>query len=280
MDTRYCTLFAAPHVIPSTPTTSSAATFGDLKGFAGEMADAVLRQILGWVEPSTPVNVYSGFSTFLKAVEDGDCQVGIQAMFKTSTREECCTVFTNTFFEGGYAVLVREEAPSGHWLKNLISRLVLDIIVTGILAIFLMSNLIWVAERKSGLFSDGYLYGIPEAMWFSCMSLMSGDVGGTRQIPRTIIGRAISVLWVFFGIVLIAMFTAELSSAFTEQKLSRSLIETIDDMSGLTMCTTGPFYQAYFADTIRGMGLGIKEYAVEERENDYATCIQLLKDKV
>eukprot|EP00967_Tisochrysis_lutea_P158376 scaffold323563_cov15-Tisochrysis_lutea.AAC.1 len=143
-----------------------------------------------------------------------------------------------------------------------------------------MANLIWVAERKSGLFSDGYLYGIPEALWFSCMTLMGGDVGCTWQIPRTLFGRFVSALWIFFGIVLIAMFTAELSSAFTEQKLSRSKIEHINDMSGLTMCTSGPFYQAYFADSIRGMGLGIKEYPVDVRDLLYASCTQLLRDKV
>ncbi|KAF5831097.1 hypothetical protein DUNSADRAFT_13616 [Dunaliella salina] len=280
-DVRFCATYASPHVVPSDPSTptevEATATIGDVKGFAGEMADAVLRQILGWIDTSTPIVIHSGFDTLQRAVQDGSCHVGIQAMFKTPEREECCATFTDTFFEGGFAVLVRQEAPTGHWLGNLISRLVLDIIITGILAILFMSNAVWLVERKSGLFSDGYLNGLPQALWFSTMSLMSSDVGCTWQIPRTFIGRLISVLWMFFGIVLVAMFTAELSSAFTEQKLSRSKIENIEDMSGLSMCTEGPFYQSYFADTIRGMGLGIKEYPVE-RSKDFSNCIGLLRE--
>jgi len=96
--------------------------------------------------------------------------------------------------------------------------------------ILVPSHLVWMIERnhEDGIIRHkSYYPGIFEAAWWtaSCLATQS------EEMPKTVIGRFMAVVWMFFAIIFTAYVTAALTANLTLQSL-RGDIQGPGDLPG------------------------------------------------
>ena len=103
--------------------------------------------------------------------------------------------------------------------------------------LFLVGNLIWLAERRRNTehFPPQYLHGVGNGMWFALVTLTTVGYGDRSPVTRT--GRSIAGIWMLMSLLALSSITAGLASAFTVSlsKLEPSAIQDRSDLRGKTV---------------------------------------------
>lgn len=105
------------------------------------------------------------------------------------------------------------------------------------LLLFLVGNLIWLAERRrnAAQFPRHYLKGVGNGMWFALVTLTTVGYGDRAPLSKT--GRAIAGIWMVMSLLVLSSITAGLASAFTVSltRLDPSGIREKSDLRGRTV---------------------------------------------
>jgi polar amino acid transport system substrate-binding protein len=201
---------------------------GKLVGFSIEL----------WQRISNHMKVKSEFvikptvADLLSAIKSKEADVGIAAISITAERDKNFD-FSHPMFDAGLQILVKEQAGSGS-----IANLVSDFFTTTffplgaiVLAVLLIpAHIVWFFERRhhTGLISTpSYFPGIFEACWWAAATLATQ----ADQMPKSVVGRMVAVMWMFAAVVFIAYFTAAVTSSLTVQRL-REEIKGPEDLPG------------------------------------------------
>ena len=106
-----------------------------------------------------------------------------------------------------------------------------------LLLLFLVGNLIWLAERRRNAdqFPRQYLKGVGNGMWFALVTLTTVGYGDRAPLSKT--GRAIAGVWMVMSLLALSSITAGLASAFTVSltRLDPAGIRDITDLRGKTV---------------------------------------------
>ena len=80
--------------------------------------------------------------------------------------------------------------------------------------------LVWLSERRANPnhFSPQPLRGIADGLWWAAVTLTT--VGYGDKAPRTRAGRSVGMIWMFAAVILIALFTAQVTSSLTVTRLT------------------------------------------------------------
>ena len=153
----------------------------------------------------------------LDALAAGDLDVAIGPITITPQRvAQPGFDFIQPYFYAEEAVLVpRERANLLVRLRPLVGVAALTSVGVLLLSLFLVGNLIWLAERRSNhsQFPRQYVQGLGNAMWFALVTLTTVGYGDRAPVSKT--GRAITALWMVISLVAVSSITAGLASAFT-----------------------------------------------------------------
>jgi len=88
-----------------------------------------------------------------------------------------------------------------------------------LLAMILVFGLIiWIAEKRR---NPNQFKGLIDGFWWSVVTMTT--VGYGDKAPQTVVGRVISVLWMFIAIILISSFTATIAATMTVNSLEAKL---------------------------------------------------------
>ncbi len=174
----------------------------------------------------------------LKAIENGEADVGIAAISITSEREQRFD-FSQPMFEAGLQVMVPDEADGGFspWtVLNYFTSGAMPYLL-GILALLILipGHIVWWAERDhdDSPFSRHYFPGIFHAMGWA----LSAAAGQQNDSPQSRLGRITSITAVFVSLLFLTYWQAELTSSFTVQQLQGG-IQGPDDLPGKRVGTT------------------------------------------
>ncbi|GIW78929.1 MAG: amino acid ABC transporter substrate-binding protein [Gemmatales bacterium] len=169
-------------------------------------------------------------SDLLCDVESGNLDAAIGAITITADRERRVD-FSHSFFVSELGLAVRTERASR--LAVVTSTIFHPGVLKFLAALFVLAvfigALIWLCERKKNTeqFGETFATGVGAGTWWSLVTMTT--VGFGDKSPRSLLGRVIAVAWMFAGIVLIAFFTAAVSSAITVNEL-RSRVYGLDDL--------------------------------------------------
>jgi polar amino acid transport system substrate-binding protein len=85
------------------------------------------------------------------------------------------------------------------------------------------AHLLWFIERgvNPECFPSDYLTGVGEALWWSVAVIITG--GCENKSPVCLLGRLVAVVWMLGSIVLVAAFTATLSSQMTAESVAGAI---------------------------------------------------------
>ncbi|MFM8887326.1 MAG: transporter substrate-binding domain-containing protein, partial [Chthoniobacterales bacterium] len=168
----------------------------------------------------------------LDAVKGGSADVGVGAISITPEREEVLD-FSHPFFKSGLQVMARAKGEAGAFsaFRALLNRNVGEVVIVLLLAVFLISHILWIVERKinSESFPEGYIRGVWESAWWSVATLISG--GCENKAPVGVAGRLVAVVWMLGGIGLTSYITATLASAMTVSTLTAE-VSGLSDLRG------------------------------------------------
>jgi polar amino acid transport system substrate-binding protein len=174
-------------------------------------------------------------------VRAGRADVGVAAISITAAREAVFD-FSHPILNAGLQIMVRgkgQEAdtnPLMDLLGLLFSKAILIWMGIALLLILLPAHIVWLLERKhphSIIPTDKYIPGIFHAMYWAAGTLATQS----DQMPRQWLARVIAVFWMFTGVVFVAFYTAQLTTALTVQQI-QGAINGPDDLQGKKVATT------------------------------------------
>jgi len=173
----------------------------------------------------------------LQALQDKQVEVGVGALSITEDREKILD-FSHPFFESGLQIIT-PAATAGSILvalDGLMSAPVLGGISGLLLALVLVSWLLWYLERKRNeeSFPVPAVEGMKEAVWWSTNVLIAG--GCENKAPVGTPGRIVAVVWMLGGIAFTSYITAVFTSTLTVSRLHTEVRST-DDLKGQLVAT-------------------------------------------
>jgi ABC-type amino acid transport substrate-binding protein len=126
-------------------------------------------------------------------------------------------------------------------------------------ALFFISLLIWLVEKKPGTghFQEG-IYGLGSALWFGAVTMST--VGYGDKTPSTLSGRLIAIFWMIFGVILVSLFTATLTSSMSATRVNLD-ISNISDFNHLTC---GVLQDSKSSKILRKIGINVRNYETIE----------------
>jgi ABC-type amino acid transport substrate-binding protein len=178
---------------------------------------------------------YETVAEVLAAVEGGDADAGIAGISMTREREAVLD-FTHPFFDAGLQIMVSGDTSYSirDAMALLLSPALLAILALGLLAALILGHVIWVIERKDPDFPDGYFAGVWEGVWWTLAIVANGEY--PRKPTSNFIPRLITIGFWLTGLVLVAQFTASVTSALTVQQLTTS-VQGPEDLPGKRVAT-------------------------------------------
>ncbi len=129
----------------------------------------------------------------------------------------------------------RRESPIWDMLRLMFSRTSLVWFGMALLLVLIPAHLVWFFERgrEKGIISNPhYLPGIFEAIYWALSTLTTQ----AEAMPRQWVGRLLSIFWMFVGVVFVAFYTAQLTTALTVEEI-RGGIDGPGDLPGKQVAT-------------------------------------------
>ena len=180
---------------------------------------ALWRQVAGELGRDYRFKAYPDVHSLLKAVTDGQADVGIGAISVTADREQRLD-FTQPMFRGGQGIATRSQ--TGGWfatLTSLFSWRFLSAVLALVLLLLAVGVLVWWFERRRNpeQFGGGAASGIASGFWWSAVTMTT--VGYGDKAPITFAGRFLGLIWMFASVITISGFTAAIASSVTVDRL-------------------------------------------------------------
>lgn len=191
-----------------------------------------------WVE-------YETVAEILAAVENGEADAAIAGISMTRERESVLD-FSHPYFDAGLQILVPDGGSFaiGDLLRQIVAPGLWLFLLLAIVAAFVMAHAIWLYERRINPdFPRGYLAGVWEGLWWLVTIVANAEY--PDKPTQLFFRRAMTIAFWLVGLLLVAQFTAVVTSALTVQRLSGS-IDGPEDLPGKRVATvegsTGAIY--------------------------------------
>ncbi|TGN39009.1 transporter substrate-binding domain-containing protein [Marinobacter confluentis] len=177
------------------------------------------------------------FSDLLEQVESGQIDLAVGALTMTAQREAAFD-FTHPFYQTGLSIAI-PPAPDQGLINSLLSLLSWEFlsVVISLGALLLgVGFVLWLFERKrnSDQFGGSAAQGIGSGFWWAAVTMTT--VGYGDKAPTSLTGRTIALVWMFAGLIMVASFTAAITSSLTVSNL-RSQIQGPDDLIRANVAT-------------------------------------------
>ncbi|MEM1260480.1 MAG: transporter substrate-binding domain-containing protein [Bacteroidota bacterium] len=128
----------------------------------------------------------------------------------------------------GAAIPHLNRSPLALFISNIFSLAFLRIILFLILVIFVFGFLLWLVERRHNKFQfRPGLLGLFDGLWWSAVTMTT--VGYGDKAPKSNLGKAVAIIWMFTAVIIISSFTAGIASTLTITGLQTD-IENAEDI--------------------------------------------------
>lgn len=223
---------------------------GRFSGFSIDLWEAIADEL------DLEYEVYSvnSVAKLLDDVSRGVADIGIAGVDITARREQELD-FSHSMFESGLQIMVAQTADSRfdrslfRITRVLLSRKLLYVLAILIVALIISAHIIWIFERRHNPeFPPTYLLGIWNSLWWAAVTVST--IGYGDKTPRGAGGRAFALFWIFVGYVLLAIFTATITTTATVNELHGS-VHGPADLPGLRVATVSGTTGADFLRRIR-----------------------------
>ena len=166
----------------------------------------------------------------------GVFDVGIGAVTITGEREQILD-FTQSYYSTGTGVAVPiVSAMNWATLRRALTSFNFLQAIAALIGLTLSAGiLVWLLERKHNeYFGGGAVKGISSSVWWSTLAMTQRS--SAEKGPQTILGRCIAVVWLVSSVIMIAVFTAGVTSVLTTSQI-QGTISNVSDLASVRIGT-------------------------------------------
>lgn len=198
------------------------------------------RQLAADVGRTVSFREFTKTTEMLGAVERGEVDAAAAAISITSGREAVVD-FTHPYYVCALAVATRAtESSIIPQLRKALGTHGLSRFCLGVLfLLFTAALMVSLSERRlrHSHFGGPLHHGVGAGVWWAAVTM--AGIGYGDKVPRGLVGRIFAVVWMLASIVLIALFTATVTSSVTLSKLqARPMGEAeLRTMTGVGTCS-------------------------------------------
>ncbi len=227
-----------------------------------------------WAKVAEKLGLHTTFREFdtvpemLGAVADGRVEGAISAITVTSEREKTVD-FTQPFYNSGLGIAIPVNRGID-WLqivKNIFTVRFLEAITVLIAVAACVGSAIWFLERRHTDHFGGGARGLGTGLWWSASAMT--QAAAADKAPTTLWGRAIGIGWMIASVILIASFTAGITSQLAAQRLAAQVRRSGD----LASVRTGSVAGTHAIDYLRSEHIDVRSYP------DAHAGLQAIKDR-
>jgi len=158
---------------------------------------------------------------------DGSFDAAIAALTVTAARDRIVD-FTQPFYSTGLGIAV--STGESRWRS--VSRALLSFgFFQAVLALvgiaILVGFVIWLLERRKTEHFGGGAKGLGTGLWWSAIAMT--QAGAAENAPATLPGRMVAIGWMIASVIVIAVFTAGITSTLTKREL-QGVVTGINDL--------------------------------------------------
>ncbi len=196
---------------------------------------------------------YDNIEQMLQAVQKGDIDFAAGPITITAQRLEQ-VAFTQPYYRSTKAILAYQDSASiWNTIKPFLRTTFLWGVFSLIVVLFLVGNLIWLAERKKNpIFAKQYLPGVGNGMWFAIVTFTTVGYGDLTPLTRA--GRMLTATWMIIALITASSMTAGIATSFTLIRLKESSIDSpkslTDQKVAAIQGTTGMIFAKKFQANI------------------------------
>jgi ABC-type amino acid transport substrate-binding protein len=163
----------------------------------------------------------------LAGAAEGSFDAAVAALTVTADRERIVD-FTQPFYSTGLGIAVpvsesRWESVSRALFSFRFFQAVLALVGIAIAAGFV----VWVLERGKTEHFRGGTKGLGTGLWWSAIAMT--QAGAAQNAPATLPGRIVAIGWMIASIIVIAVFTAGITSTLTKREL-QGMVHDVNDL--------------------------------------------------
>jgi polar amino acid transport system substrate-binding protein len=153
-------------------------------------------------------------------VADGSLDASVAALTVTSSRHQQVD-FTQPFYSTGLGIAVQQNAGISWWpiVGNVLSRGFLSVVAVLVAVSLAVGFTLWLVERRHNEHFAPDRRGLGSSIWWSAVSMTQSGGAAGQKVPVTLPGRLIAVVWMVVSLIVIASFTAALTSQLTLKQL-------------------------------------------------------------
>jgi polar amino acid transport system substrate-binding protein len=160
-------------------------------------------------------------------IAEGSFDAAIAALTVTAARDRIVD-FTQPFYSTGLGIAVSVD--ESRWMS--ISRALLSFgFFQAVLALvgiaILVGFVIWLLERGKTEHFRGGAKGLGTGLWWSAIAMT--QAGAAQNAPATLPGRMVAMGWMIASVIVIAVFTAGITSTLTKREL-RGAVTGVNDL--------------------------------------------------
>ena len=162
----------------------------------------------------------TSLSGLVDGVADGSLDAAVAALTVTGPRHRLVD-FTQPFYSTGLGIAVKQDAGMAWWpiITNLVSIRFLGA-VAALFAISMTVGLVlWLVERRHNEHFGAHRQGLGSSVWWTAAAMTQSAGAAGEKVPVTLIGRLLAIVWMVASVIVIASFTAALTSQLTLKRL-------------------------------------------------------------
>ena len=188
-----------------------------------------------------------------EAIQNGSLDLGTQV--SVTEENEINMDLSHAFYRSGLGVAVPTPGSGIAWIqyvKRLLSVDTVKVIVLVLSLSLIAGAVIWLLESKKNqdMFGDRNTKGLGHGIWWAIVTMTT--VGYGDKAPRTLGGRIVAVIWMFLSVILIAGYTAVITSSLTVDTLQGKVKSPRD----LPDVRVGSLAQSETLDRLQTRGIG------------------------
>jgi polar amino acid transport system substrate-binding protein len=220
-----------------------------------------------WEEIAARLKIKSSYkispdpNSCVESVRSNNADICVSGIFYTTERDKVID-YTYPILNAGQRVMVRARdadiegrvRPLHDWFSLLFSQSAAMWLICALIIIVIPGHIVWLFDRRN---ADGvipaktYFPGIFHSLLWAVTALVSQ----VQAMPRNWLARIFGAIWMFAGVVFVALYTAQLTTLLTVQHI-RGTINGPSDLPGKRVGTVASTSTTY----LRNIKADVQEF--------------------
>jgi polar amino acid transport system substrate-binding protein len=153
-------------------------------------------------------------------VAAGSLDAAVAALTVTGSRHRLVD-FTQPFYSTGLGIAVVRDTGVNWWsiAGNLLTLGFFRAVAVLFAVSLAVGVVLWLLERRHNEHFGAHRQGLGSSVWWSAVAMTQSAHAAGEKVPTTLPGRVLAIVWMVASVIVVASFTAALTSQLTLRQL-------------------------------------------------------------